>query len=54
LKPKGVAVYIEAYHQCMTTRGVLKPDVSTVTTCFLGSFKNDVKLENKFINFINN
>ena len=54
LKPKGVAVYIEAYHQCMTTRGVLKPDVSTVTTCFLGCFKNDVKLENKFINFINN
>ena len=54
LKPKGVAVYIEAYHQCMTTRGVLKPDVSTVTTCFLGTFKNDVKLENKFINFINN
>ena len=54
LKPKGVAVYIEAYHQCMTTRGVLKPDVSTVTTCFLGCFKKDVKLENKFINFINN
>ena len=54
LKPKGVAVYIEAYHQCMTTRGVLKPDVSTVTTCFLGCFKNDVQLENKFINFINN
>ena len=54
LKPKGVAVYIEAYHQCMTTRGVLKPDVSTVTTCFLGSFKNDIKFENKFINFINN
>ena len=54
LKPKGVAVYIEAYHQCMTTRGVLKPDVSTVTTCFLGSFKNNSKIENKFINFINN
>ena len=34
LKPRGVAVYIEAFHQCMTTRGVLKPNVSTVTNCF--------------------
>ena len=34
LKPKGVAVYIEAFHQCMTTRGVNKPNVST-TTCTL-------------------
>ena len=32
LNPKGVAVYIEAYHQCMTTRGVSKPDVSTITS----------------------
>ena len=35
LKPKGVAVYIEAFHQCMTTRGVSKPNVSTITSCFL-------------------
>ena len=41
LKPKGVAVYIEALHQCMTTRGVLKPNVSTITSCFLGEFKSD-------------
>ncbi len=53
LKPKGVAVYIEAFHQCMTTRGVSKPDVSTVTTSLLGDFKNDEKMEKKFINFIN-
>ena len=53
LKPKGVAVYIEAFHQCMTTRGVTKPDVSTVTTSFLGDFKSNEKMEKKFINFIN-
>ncbi len=52
LKPSGVAVYIEAFHQCMTTRGVSKPDVSTVTTCFLGDFKNNDKMEQKFLNFI--
>ena len=42
LKPKGVAIYIEAFHQCMTTRGVSKPNVSTITSCFLGEFKNTV------------
>ena len=41
LKPKGVAVYVEAFHQCMTTRGVMKPDVSTITNCYLGEFKTD-------------
>ena len=54
LNPKGVAVYIEAYHQCMTTRGVSKPDVSTVTSCFLGEFKNNEKMEQKFLNLIKN
>ena len=39
LKPKGVAVYIEAFHQCMTTRGVMKPNVSTITNCFIGDLK---------------
>ena len=53
LKPKGVAVYIEAFHECMTTRGVAKPDVSTVTSSFLGDFKTDEKMEKKFLNFIN-
>ena len=54
LKPKGVAVYVEAFHQCMTTRGVMKPDVSTITNCYLGEFKTDKNLENKFINYIKN
>jgi len=54
LKPKGVAVYIEAFHQCMTTRGVMKPNVSTITNCYLGQFKTDRDLENKFLNYIRN
>ena len=52
LKPKGVAVYIEAFHQCMTTRGVSKPNVSTITSCFLGEFKTNKNMEQRFINYI--
>ena len=52
LDAKGVAIYVEALHQCMTTRGVKKEGVSTITTCFLGEFKNNEKMENKFLNFI--
>lgn len=52
LKPKGVAVYIEAFHQCMTTRGVFKPNVSTITNSFLGEFKDDKQLQNRFLNYI--
>ena len=52
LKPRGVAIYIEAFHQCMTTRGVQKPNVATITTCFLGDFKSDKSLESRFINFL--
>ena len=52
LKPKGVAVYIEAFHQCMTTRGVFKPNVSTITNSFLGSFKSDKHLQNRFLEYI--
>ena len=54
LKPKGVSVYIEAFHQCMTTRGVSKPDVATITTCNLGEFKTKKEYEIKFLNFIKN
>ena len=54
LKPRGVAVYVEAFHQCMTTRGVMKPNVSTITNCYLGEFKSDKNLETKFINYIRN
>ena len=49
LKPKGVAVYIEAFHQCMTTRGVRKPDVSMVTTRFTGVFQTDTNLQRRFL-----
>jgi len=52
LKPKGVAVYIEAFHQCMTTRGVSKPNVSTITNSFLGDFKSDQLLQNRFLEYI--
>ena len=52
LKPKGVAIYVEAFHQCMTTRGIMKHDVSTVTTCFLGEFKTNKELEIKFLKLI--
>ena len=40
LKPRGVAVMIDAKHQCMTTRGIRKPNVATVTTQFMGCFKD--------------
>ena len=52
LKPRGVAVYIEAFHQCMTTRGVFKPNVSTITNSFLGVFKSDKQLQNRFLEYI--
>ena len=51
LAPKGVAVMIEAEHQCMTTRGVHHRHVSTVTTQFSGVFKQDVGLQDRFLNF---
>ena len=41
LKPKGVAVVIEAAHECMTTRGIDKPGVSMVTSTMLGAFRED-------------
>ncbi|MEK9960230.1 MAG: GTP cyclohydrolase I FolE [Rhodobiaceae bacterium] len=49
LQPRGVAVLIDAQHQCMTTRGVHKPDVSMVTTRFTGAFQNDHDLRNRFL-----
>ena len=51
LKPKGVAVLIDAEHQCMTTRGVHHRHVSTVTTQFSGVFKHDIGLQERFLNF---
>jgi GTP cyclohydrolase I len=49
LQPRGVAVLIDAQHQCMTTRGVHKPDVSMVTTRFTGAFQDDQDLRNRFL-----
>ena len=49
LQPRGVAVMIDAKHQCMTTRGIYKPHVSTVTTKFSGLFKEDTELRQRFI-----
>ncbi|MBU6339231.1 MAG: GTP cyclohydrolase I FolE [Rickettsiales bacterium] len=53
LKPKGVAVLIDAKHQCMTTRGVHKSETTTVTKMMLGAFKTDVEMEKKFLQMIN-
>jgi GTP cyclohydrolase I len=49
LQPKGVAILIDAKHQCMTTRGVRKPDVSMITTRFTGIFKEDESLSRRFL-----
>lgn len=52
LKPKGVAVLIEAAHMCMTTRGVHKPNADTVTTTMRGMFKDDPNLRREFLGLI--
>lgn len=52
LKPKGVAILVDAQHQCMTTRGVRKPGVSMVTTRFTGQFKEDSELRERFYQHI--
>ena len=51
LKPAGVAVLIDAEHQCMTTRGVHHRHVSTITTQFTGVFKADRALQERFLSF---
>jgi GTP cyclohydrolase IA len=54
LEPKGVAVVIEATHQCMTTRGVHKPGVSLVTSTMLGAFREDARTRREFLAMIGN
>ncbi|MCP1675951.1 GTP cyclohydrolase I [Natronocella acetinitrilica] len=54
LKPRGVAVLVEASHQCMTTRGIRKIDADTVTTRFLGEFRDDQHLCNQFLKLTGN
>ena len=52
LKPRGVAVVVEAQHQCMTTRGVNKTDVKMVTNEMLGAFLEDDRVRNEFLGAI--
>lgn len=54
LEPKGVAVVIEATHQCMTTRGVHKAGVSMVTSMMLGAFREDASTRREFLHVIGN
>ena len=52
LEPFGSAIMIDAKHQCMTTRGINKPNVSTITTKFTGLFAEDAELRNRFMQLI--
>ena len=54
LRPRGVAVVIEAAHQCMTTRGVHKPGVTMVTSRMLGAFRDDPSTRRELLAMINN
>ena len=53
LQPRGVAVTIDASHQCMTNRGIKKEDATTVTNYFLGAFKDDLSFQNRYLRYIN-
>jgi|TARA_B100000287_G_scaffold2455_1_gene2441 GTP cyclohydrolase I len=52
LDAKGVAVSINATHQCMTTRGIRKEQATTVTNYYLGQFKEDLSYQNRYLRFI--
>ena len=52
LDAKGVAVSIDATHQCMTMRGVKKEQATTVTNYYLGQFKEDLGYQNRYLRFI--
>tara|TARA_B100000700_G_scaffold192652_1_gene212160 strand:- start:525 stop:1130 length:606 start_codon:yes stop_codon:yes gene_type:complete len=52
LDAKGVAVSIDATHQCMTTRGIKKEQATTVTNYYLGTFKEDLSYQNRYLRFI--
>ena len=53
LKAHGTAVCVDAVHQCMTTRGVMKENASTVTNYFTGSFRDSQSLQQRFLSYIN-
>ena len=52
LDAKGVAVTIDSTHQCMTMRGIKKENATTVTNYFLGQFKEDLSIQNRYLKFI--
>ena len=52
LDAKGVAVSIDAIHQCMTMRGVKKEQATTITNYYLGKFKEDLSFQNRYLRFI--
>ena len=52
LEPRGVAVVMNAKHQCMTTRGVHKPESSTITSTMLGAFRENPDTRAEFMNLI--
>ena len=52
LEPKGVAVVMDAKHQCMTTRGIHKTESSTVTSSMLGAFRENAQTREEFMNMI--
>ena len=52
LQPAGVAVVVEAQHQCMTTRGIHKPGVAMVTSRMLGCFRDDPRTRDEFLTLI--
>ena len=52
LDAKGVAVSIDATHQCMTTRGIKKEQATTITNYYLGKFKEDLGYQNRYLRFI--
>ncbi len=53
LQPHGVAVMIDAIHECMTTRGVHKPGTTTITTRFTGAFKDEPSYRERFLQLVN-
>ena len=53
LEPRGVAVTIDASHHCMTDRGIKKEQTTTVTNYFLGTFKDDLSFQNRYLRYIN-
>jgi GTP cyclohydrolase I len=53
LKPKGVAVIMEAQHECMTTRGVYKKNIKMVSSAMLGCFSDDDRARAEFLSMIN-